>query len=203
MYQLAWNAPAQALAHGTVMIRSPAPFLALCLFAVSVGFAGPAWAGPAETAVKQMQRAAETDDVDTLDRHVDYGGIARASLDRHWSELTESEQSTFVGHFKTIVRRAYRKGLSGKKKHELQFKGESESPRGSLVHTLVKVKPGEPELAIDYLMTCSKGDCRLIDVVTDGSSLVASWKRMFRRIIKRHGKAELLSRIEKKAQSET
>jgi hypothetical protein len=52
-------------------------------------------------------------------------------------------------------------------------------------------------------MSCAEDACRLIDVVTDGSSLVDSWRRMFRRIIKQHGKAELLARIAKKAKTES
>ena len=184
------------------MTRHLAPLLSLGLLALALGLSSTAMAGPATDAIKQMQHAAQADDVDTLDKHVDYDAIARASLDEHWGDFTDEERAAFVANFRTIVRRAYKKGLSGKTQHELRFTGESESPKGPLVHTRVTIKKGEPELSIDYLMHCAKTDCRLIDVVTDGSSLVTSWKRMFHRIIKRDGKAELLQRIDKKAKSE-
>jgi phospholipid transport system substrate-binding protein len=183
---------------------SPVIFTLTLLSALCANVASAA-AGPAEDAVKQMHQAAVKDDVETLDRHVAYDAIARASLAKHWTEFSEEEQSRFVDNFRIIVRRSYRKGLGGKQIHPLKFKGESESPEGPLVHTLVEIKKGEPELAIDYLMRCPEpkaNACQLVDVVTDGSSLVKSWRRMFQRIIKRHGKAELLDRIEKKAKSE-
>jgi ABC-type transporter MlaC component len=193
--------------HGTTRTRTKTmtrPITTLLIASlITFGLTRSALAGPAQDAVKRMQLAAEKDDVATLDRHVDYAAIAQASLGSHWAELSASEQTEFVGNFQTIVRRAYQKGLSGKQKHELRFVGESESPEGPVVHTRVKVKASEPELAIDYLMSCAEDACRLIDVVTDGSSLVDSWRRMFRRIIKQHGKAELLARIAKKAKTES
>ena len=176
------------------------------LFSLSFGalllFAGTAVAGPAQDTVQRMQAAAQRDDIDALDGHVDYDSIARQSLDEHYAEFTDDEKAAFLSNFRTIVRRAYAKGLSGKKQKDLRFAGESPADGGSVVHTLVKLKDGEPDLKIDYLMKCADQACTLADVHTDGSSLVESWRRMFRRIIKRHGKAELLSRIEKKAKAE-
>jgi ABC-type transporter MlaC component len=183
------------------MKQSSTNLLSAAILGLSLSLAGPALAGRAEDSVKQMHAAVLADDVSTLDSHVDYESIAKASLEGHWDEFTADEQQAFVGDFRTIVRRAYRKGLQGKNKGDLRFSGESASPNGPVVHTRVKITPTEPEIGIDYLMRCDDS-CRLIDVVTDGSSLVKSWQRMFRRIIKKHGKAELLSRISKKAKSD-
>ncbi len=161
--------------------------------------AGSAQAGPAQETVERMHQAAQKDDLEQLDQHVAYEAIAKASLADHWKDFSEAERDKFIANFREVVRRAYGKGLAGKKKQDLTFQGETQSSQGQIVHTKVKVKEGEPELGIDYLMACGGKTCHLVDVITDGSSLVASWKRMFRRIIKKHGKAELLARIEKKA----
>ena len=181
--------------------RRPPMLRAAALAAASL-LASSAYAGPAKDTVESMHRAAQKDDLEKLDEHVDYEAVAKSALGKHWQEFSEAERAAFVSNFRKVVRRAYGKGLSGKKKQSLQFNGESSSDKGQLVHTKVLVKPGEPELGIDYLMSCKVNDCQLVDVITDGSSLVASWKRMFRRILKKHGKAELLARIEKKANSD-
>ena len=175
--------------------------LSITILLVCSAWSSFAFAGPAEDTVRSMQQAAQKDDIEALDRHVDFDAIARASLDKHWDSFTADERSVFLNSFRTLVRRAYQKGLGGKKKQAFEFQGETTGPNGVTVKTLVELRPKEPKLSVNYLMTCKQTSCLLIDVVTDGSSLVESWRRMFNRIIKRNGKAELIARIEKKAKA--
>lgn len=174
----------------------------VALFCV-LSIAGVAHAETARSTVALMHKAAVSDDLASLDKFVAYDKIARASLAKNWSDFTEQEQRQFLGNFRQIVRRTYQKGLGGKSKKPLNITGESAEKDGKLVHTTVNVKDRKTALEIDYLMQCASNACQLVDVVTDGTSLVKSWKRMFRRILKKHGKAELLSRIEKKAKAIT
>lgn len=175
--------------------------LSLLLALLSVSVSTSAQAGHATQTVEKMHDAAVKDDLAALDRHVDYLTIAKASLAQNWSTFTEAEQKQFVGNFQKIVRSTYKKGLGGKDKKPLNIVGETSTDKGFLVQTKVPLDKAEPDLKIDYLLNCPTAKCQLVDVVTDGSSLVSSWKRMFRRIFKKHGKAGILSRIEKKAKA--
>lgn len=178
------------------MLRVALLGLTLCF---CLGATEPAYAGPARKAVENMRKAALKGDIATLDAHVDYRAVAQAALQERWKDFTEAEQAQFLRDFRTLVQRAYVRGLGGKKQYPFRVAGETKQAGRHIVHTHVQLKPDEPELAVDYAMGCSGEACKLQDVVTDGSSLVDSWRRMFRRIIKKQGKAELLRRLARKA----
>lgn len=172
------------------------------VFGILLG-ATPAQAETARSTVTLMHKAAVAEDLAALDRYVAYDAIAKASLAKHWHDFTEQERTTFLKNFRQIVRHTYQKGLGGKSKKPLNITGESVTKNGKLVHTAVNMKDRKTALEINYLMECDAKSCLLVDVITDGSSLVKSWKRMFRRIVKKHGKSELLARIAKKAKTVT
>jgi len=52
-----------------------------------------------------------------------------------------------------------------------------------------------PPVSIDYRMHLANGAWRVIDISTDGASMVQSYRRQFRRIISREGWDGLLSRM--------
>jgi phospholipid transport system substrate-binding protein len=52
---------------------------------------------------------------------------------------------------------------------------------------------------VDYLMHQVDGKWRIVDIVTEGTSLVGNYRSQFRRVIKKHGFPELLKRMKNKA----
>ena len=76
--------------------------------------------------------------------------------------------------------------------------GEAEAQGDSvIVRTEARSRTNRraPVVAIDYRLHQLNGNWRVIDISTDGSSLVESYRRQFRRIIRREGWDGLLNRM--------
>jgi phospholipid transport system substrate-binding protein len=132
------------------------------------------------------------------DKILDYEVMAKDSLgDVQWNERTEAERKQFHGLLKQLVQRAYRKNLSKTLNYELSYVGEEKVKDGTLVRTVAKdlSNTREAPLSIDFKVHKAENRLKIRDIVTEGSSLTASYKNQFTRIIKKKGFDELLRRM--------
>ncbi len=53
-------------------------------------------------------------------------------------------------------------------------------------------------LSIDYVVNDASGKNKIVDIVTEGSSLVVNYRNQFKRIIKKQGFPELIKRMKTK-----
>ena len=100
-----------------------------------------------------------------------------------------------------MVRNAYRKNLRKTQAYQVDIKGEQTSDRGTLVMTEAKNRADKSQapVQIDYLMHSVGGVWKVRDLVTEGSSLVASYRSQFGKVIKSKGMDGLLEKLRKKA----
>src|SRR6187200_3751986 len=179
------------------------------------GFGATAWAQGPEAFVKAKQeelvsilRAGgpeEDKKVEAIfNTMLDYDALAKLSLDKHWTEISDSDRAEFTAVLKKLVQRAYRKNIKKTLNYEITYKGEGEASKGQLVRTVArnKDKPREQPVSVDYVLHQVGGQWRIFDVVTEGSSMVMNYRNQFGRIIKKDGFAELLRKMKSKADSD-
>jgi phospholipid transport system substrate-binding protein len=136
-----------------------------------------------------------------FDEVLDYGALARASLGEEWEARPPGERAEFQSLLTQLVRSAYRRNLKKTINYEVVFKGEEPGKGGVLVRTEARSRTNarEEPVSVDYLMHQVDGKWRIVDIVTEGSSLVGNYRSQFRRVIKKHGFPELLKRMRAKA----
>jgi phospholipid transport system substrate-binding protein len=127
----------------------------------------------------------------------DFPEIARRTLGRHWTTLTEPQRKEFVTLFSDLLERSYVTRIE-------QYGGEkivyaSERGEGDLTNVGTKIlTKGGSEVPVDYRMA-RRGDRWLVyDVNVEGVSLVSNYRTQFNRIIQTEGAAELLKRLRTK-----
>ena len=137
-----------------------------------------------------------------FDEVLDYEALAKASLGEEWNGRSAEERAEFQKLLTQLVRSAYRRNLKKTANYEVVFKGEEPGKSGVLVRTEAKNRGNarEEPLAIDYLMHQVNGKWRIVDIVTEGSSLVSNYRSQFRRVIKKNGFHELLKRMRSKVE---
>ena len=131
------------------------------------------------------EAAAEvTELVDSL---LDYEGLARGALDAHWDRLTEAQRTEFLDLFKQLIAKSYRNSLKDTLDNiAIDFLGWEITPHNSVVvGTRVRKLHARrrAEILIDYEMHLVAGIWKLVDVTTDGVSLVESQRDQFNNII--------------------
>jgi phospholipid transport system substrate-binding protein len=148
--------------------------------------------------VKQGKPDADVDKV--FNEVLDYRVLAEGALGEHWAARTDAEKDEFTKLLSQLVRNSYRKNLKKTLGYEVAYKGAEQAKDGEVVHTIAtSTKDAREEpMSIDYVVR-SQGDAkRIIDVVTEGSSMVANYRSSFNRIMKKGGFPEVLQRMRKK-----
>lgn len=188
-------------------------FRAIALF-TALAFAAPlAQAADAQGFVKtkhteltQMVKSAkgpadEKKVEDAFDRVLDYDTLAKESLKEFWDERTPEERAEFQAILAKLVRAAYRKNLKRIGDYDVEYKGEAKGTNGQVVRTVAKSRGSssrEEPVSIDYVVREANGSYRIVDIVTEGSSLVGNYRSQFRRVIKKQGFPELIRRMKTK-----
>jgi phospholipid transport system substrate-binding protein len=132
---------------------------------------------------------------------MDYEDLARQSLASHWKDLSDAEHKDFADTLRKLVQRSYEKNIKNIVDYSVEYLGEEPAEgRGLLVRTLASSKrsEGEEPVTIDYRMLQVGDAWRVIDIVTEGSSLVDNYKSQFNRIIQKDGFDALLKRMKDK-----
>jgi phospholipid transport system substrate-binding protein len=187
------------------------PFLTLSALALCFALSPLALAAsPAEDFVKAKQaeltklvKAGKPDaEVDKVfDQVLDYRILAEAALGQHWADRTPAERDEFTALLSKLVRASYRKNLKNTLGYDVTYKGTEKGKDGEVVRTVAKnIKDARQEpLSIDYVVRSEGGAPRIVDVVTEGSSMVGNYRSSFNRIMKKGGFGEVLKRMRKKA----
>lgn len=151
--------------------------------------------------LKQGRPDAEVDKV--FDQVLDYRILAEASLGEHWAGRSPAEREEFTALLSKLVRASYRKNLKKTLGYEVSYQGTEKGKDGEVVRTIAKsTKDARQEpLSIDYVVRTEGGAPRIVDVVTEGSSMVGNYRSSFNRIMKKSGFPEVLKRMRKKAES--
>ena len=153
------------------------------------------------TLVKQGKPDAEVDKV--FDQVLDYRVLAEAALGENWADRTDAEREEFTKLLPKLVRNSYRKNLKKTLGYDIAYKGTEKGKDGEVVRTIAKnTKDAREEpMSIDYVVRSAGAGQRIVDVVTEGSSMVANYRSSFNRIMKKGGFPEVLKRMRKKAES--
>ncbi|MEC7519961.1 MAG: ABC transporter substrate-binding protein [Myxococcota bacterium] len=133
-----------------------------------------------------------------LNELIDYEALSREALGEHWEAQSAEERQRFVSLLRQLVERNYETNLERILDYEVSYEGERRRGDRTVVTTSARSRAQrrQPPVEIAYAMVQSGSDWRVVDVTTDGVSMVQNYRNQFSRIIDREGWAELISRME-------
>jgi phospholipid transport system substrate-binding protein len=135
-----------------------------------------------------------------LDGMMDYDELAKRSLATHWNDLSETQRREFTDLLKRLVQRNYERNIRNILDYRVEYLGEDPISDSVVVHTRATSTTDQREepVAIDYRLAHAGDDWKVLDIVTEGSSLVNNYKNQFHRIITKDGYDALLKRMKDK-----
>lgn len=133
---------------------------------------------------------------------LDYEAVSQEALANHWESRSPKEREEFVSLLKKLVERSYQAGLKRTLNYEIAYQGENKRGDKVVVRTSARSRENRraPEVSIDYSMKQRGGQWVVVDVVTDGVSMVRNYRSQFGRLIDEHGFEGLLERMRKRAE---
>jgi phospholipid transport system substrate-binding protein len=135
-----------------------------------------------------------------LDGMMEYDELAQRSLAAHWSELSQTQRREFTDVLRKLVQRNYERNIKNILDYRVDYLGEDPGPDSVVVHTRATSKTNvrEDPVSIDYKLARAGDEWKVIDIVTEGSSMVNNYKNQFHRIIQKDGYDALLKRMKDK-----
>ena len=156
----------------------------------------PSWSPEAE-----MQRSAVKR---LIGGSMDYVEMSRRALGDHWRRLSDDERSQFVADLGRLIESRYLvQGMYLGADCEIRFDKESVSPRGtaSVFATVLAERRKKPtlRLAVEYRLLLKGERWVVYDLVTDGKSLLESYRDQFDKVIARESFGALLQKLRQRA----
>lgn len=130
----------------------------------------------------------------TLDAFVDYDELTRRAFgepcpgaipacDDLWAKYADAQKTELSDLLRQLVRKSYRKNLAKTLDYEVAYHGIREAAGDTRVQTEAKnkSKPRDPAVRIDYVVKQTEGGFRVVDIITEGSSLTKNYYDQFRK----------------------
>ncbi len=143
-----------------------------------------------------------TFDYDELTRRIFGMCPAGISCVDNWTSLSSAQKAEMTGLFKKLVQKTYRKNLMKTLDYDITYKGSRATVQNeSKIRTEAKskVKPRDPSVQIDYVVRGSGEAYRVVDIVTEGSSLTANYREQVAKMLREHDYAYVAKKIGDKA----
>jgi phospholipid transport system substrate-binding protein len=183
---------------------------AALLSMIALTVAGSAFAGPPTDVLKAKQttaldllkqsNAANQKKIDALfDQLLDYQTLTEGSLGTEWANRTDAEKAQFSDLLKQLVRNSYQRNLKKIADFNVNYLGEDAVDGGVMVNTQSKpTTPRDEPVDINFKMAAKDGTWKVQDIVTEGASLVSSYRSQFTKIIKKDGFPKVIEKMKDK-----
>jgi phospholipid transport system substrate-binding protein len=150
-------------------------------------------------------RSSVKDDViqKEVDGLLNYAWIAKTALGGtkgRADKKCEPRCAEFETALGNLIRQNYLKRLHDADQGNVQYVGEEKRARASKVTTKVKFKRDgvDQEIEVAYVMRAENGKWQVVDIITDGVSLVKNYKYEFNQILRDEGIDGLIKRLQTK-----
>jgi hypothetical protein len=182
------------------------PLAALSSTAIALALSSPASADDAQSFIEhehaKLERlvrepvspARDAQINDALDGFVDYGELTRRafgepcppsvpSCDDLWAKYADPQKEELRNLLSQLVRKSYRKNLARTLDYEVAYHGARDTAGDTRVLTEAKskTKPRDPAVRVDYVVKQTSAGYRVVDIITEGSSLTKNYYDQFRK----------------------
>lgn len=125
---------------------------------------------------------------DTLLPYVDFTGLSRLTLGKHWKRASDQQREAFSHEFRHLLVRSYSSVLSNYSDQNVEFLSSKQAAnaRRAIVKTRI-VTTGNPPVVVDYRLRQVNGQWKIYDVSIEGASLAVNYRNNFSQVIKSHG----------------
>ncbi|MBW2263207.1 MAG: ABC transporter substrate-binding protein [Deltaproteobacteria bacterium] len=140
-----------------------------------------------------------------VDKLLDFKLLTKASLGKHWKELSTEQQDEFVDLLTELIQRNYIKQVHKRKDEKWIMNYDSEEieeKKAKVITTVVAEDRHDEETEVVYKMQKKGPRWVVVDILTDDVSLVRNYRSQFNKIIEKDGIEKLLEKMRKKLESD-
>jgi len=100
-----------------------------------------------------------------------------------WTGYDDAKRAELRSLLEELVRKTYQRNLAKTLDYDITYRGEHSAAGDTRVLTEAKnrLKPREPAVRVDYVVMATPKGPRVVDIVTEGSSLTKNYYDQFRK----------------------
>lgn len=109
-----------------------------------------------------------------------------ASCTNHWNDLSAEQRAEVTGLLRKLVEKNYHKNLNKTRDYDMSYRGAKETGENlAKIRTEAKsrVKPRDPAVQVDYVILGTGDRYRVVDIITEGSSMTKNYYDQFHRML--------------------
>ena len=109
--------------------------------------------------------------------------LSEPSCDDLWTGYSEEQHVELRSLLEQLVTKTYKRNLLKTLDYEIEYRGSRDAAGDARVMTEAKnrLKPREPPIRVDYIVKQTPGGPKVVDIVTEGSSLTKNYYDQFRK----------------------
>ncbi|HAN32099.1 MAG TPA: hypothetical protein DCQ06_10920 [Myxococcales bacterium] len=135
-----------------------------------------------------------------LTRHMDYQELAARVLGkRTWTGLSTNKRTEFSGLLTQMVERAYVRRFRPGVPIEISYDNKPKLKRDGRAQVRTQVTVNKTRASVYYSMKPKATGWRIYDIIVDDVSQLSTYRRTFRKVLKREGWSSLIARMKKSA----
>ena len=132
--------------------------------------------------------------------YVDTEWVGKFVLGHYWRGIKPAQQQEYLGYYKQFLANSYTKNFEAYGENT-SFNITGSKPLKRKGQYLVKMDVVQPtqQVKVDYRLRQNGGSYKIIDIVVEGVSLLATQRSEFSAIMQRKGIDELIALLKKKS----
>jgi phospholipid transport system substrate-binding protein len=137
---------------------------------------------------------------------MDFDALSQSSLGAHWDKRTPEEQKEFSTTLRSLIEENLINRLKDSTDHEITYSNETvnaDKTEGSVTSMLKNGKDRRAEeIEVVYKMKKKRSKWIVVDMITDGVSMVGNYQSQFTKIINDEGFEGLMKKMKDKLAEE-
>ena len=129
---------------------------------------------------------------------MDFEGVSRLILARHWRSATPEQRERFVNAFRGMLVRTYTLQMADHLDKDIRVLSHRshQDERMAQVATEIVMGQGQSNVSVIYSLRPVDGEWKVFDLTVEGLSLVGNFRTNFGAEIERQGLDRLIARLE-------
>ena len=134
--------------------------------------------------------------------HFDFERMTRLAVGKNWRSATPEQKQALTTEFRNLLVRTYTKAFTVYRDQTVEVK-PFKMPPGATEVTVktVIIKPGEPNIPVDYDMEKTETGWKAFDLAVEGVSLVTNYRSTFSDQVQQSGIDGLIKTLVEKNQA--
>jgi len=133
-----------------------------------------------------------------VSRYFDFATLSKLVLGRNWKALKPEQQTQFVEEFRHHLSVTYGKNVEEYNDEKAVITGDRKEADGDWTVKTKILRPNAQPILVDYRLRKQTDGWMVIDVIIEGTSLVANFRSQFQEIVSREGADHLIDILKEK-----